>query len=268
MTPSHNMGVDSGIQLNLKGWNVTAEGALIVMQRTRRIKSHLSTLISSISQPTERADNVKRGCRTQSFCAVKTSEGAASQRQDRRGGGGWSWGTTTEKWRNKKGQIGDLKFLSVCGCTYRGSLQAKVSWSELVRACGHPSPTPPLPSLFSRGDESVPSCPINGSIDLYIHAHAGGARWWCTDTEPKANLFGWLTSPAPPLLPLPVCFYSTQWNFSSAKPVTVTKRQPVLSVLSAPAFSRLAEILCSLLHQYPFIAIAIVFYDSWERGAS
>lgn len=35
MTPSHNMGAEPGIRLNLKGWNAAAEGALIVMQRTR-----------------------------------------------------------------------------------------------------------------------------------------------------------------------------------------------------------------------------------------
>lgn len=116
MTPSHNMGVDSGIQLNLKGWNVTAEGALIVMQRTRRIKSHLSTLISSISQPTERADNVKRGCRTQSFCAVKTSEGAASQRQDRLGGVAGAGGRQQKNGGTKRDRLETWNF-----CQYAGA---------------------------------------------------------------------------------------------------------------------------------------------------
>lgn len=146
MTPSHNMGVDSGIQLNLKGWNVTAEGALIVMQRTRRIKSHLSTLISSISQPTERADNVKRGCRTQSFCAVKTSEGAASQRQDRRGG--WlELGDDNRKMEEQKGTDWRLE-ISV-------SMRVHVPWvtpgkGKLKRTCVCVRPSVPhTPSPFS-----------------------------------------------------------------------------------------------------------------------
>lgn len=46
----------------------------------------------------------------------------------------------------------------------------------------------------------------------------------------------------------------------------VASRQPVLSVLSAPAFRRLAQMPDSLLHQYPFIAITIVFYDSRGRA--
>lgn len=186
---------------------------------------------------------------------VKTSEGA---------GVGWG-GLTTQKWRNKKGQIGDLK-VSVGMRVHVRQVTPGKGELQRTRVCSRPPPA----ALFSR-DESVPSRPVNGSIDLYIHVHAGGARWRCTDTEPKADLSGWLTSPPPPLLlllPLPVCFYSTQWNFSSAKPVTAAERQPVLSVLSAPAFSRLAEMPSSLLHYYPFIAPTIVFHDAWGRGES
>lgn len=52
--------------------------------------------------------------------------------------------------------------------------------------------------------------PVNGSIDLNIHAHRRGQS---TDTVLEADLADWLTSsppPPPPPLPSPVCFYSTQ----------------------------------------------------------
>ena len=60
-------------------------------------------------------------------------------------------------------------------------------------------------------------------------------------------------------------------KFSAARPVTAVERQPVLSVLSALAFSWLGEMPVSILHQYPFIAITVVF--SWltektHRGES
>lgn len=60
------------------------------MQRRRRIKSHLSTLISSISLPAERADNVKKCCRTQSFCEnIPGSSESKTGWREMKGGGGW-----------------------------------------------------------------------------------------------------------------------------------------------------------------------------------
>lgn len=84
-------------------------------------------------------------------------------------------------------------------------------------------------------------------------------------------LVGWLHLSIPPSLvpsPLPVSFYSTV-KFLAAQPVTAVERQPVLSVLSAPAFSWLGEMSVSILHQYPFIAIALVsifFKTHWEES--
>lgn len=65
----HNVGAESSVGLNLKGGK--AKGAPIVTRRTRRIKSHLSTLISPISLPAERADNVTECCRTPPLSAAK-----------------------------------------------------------------------------------------------------------------------------------------------------------------------------------------------------
>lgn len=39
----------------------------------------------------------------------------------------------------------------------------------------------------------------------------------------------------------------------------------MLNVLSALAFSWLGEMPVSILHQYPFIAITVVFHDSLRR---
>lgn len=76
--------------------------------------------------------------------------------------------------------------------------------------------------------------------------------------------FGWLASPQPPpLSPLrPHLYPFTQHSeILAARPVTAVERQPVLSVLSALAFSWLGEMPVSILHQYPFIAITVVL--SW-----
>lgn len=131
--------------------------------------------------------------------------------------GGWRWGDRERKMEKQKGRDWRLEWF----CGYVGARTTGHSWQRWAEANSRARPSvPPTP----------PSCSIqqrrwilaivpmmaqirNGSIDLYIHAHAGGARWWCTDTKPKANLFSWLPSlhpPPPPGLPLPVCFYSTQ----------------------------------------------------------
>lgn len=89
----------------------------------------------------------------------------------------------------------------------------------------------------------------------------------CFDTELKADLAGWLHLSllfSCPSSPTCILLLNTV-KFSAARPVTAVERQPVLSVLSAPAFSWLGDMPVCILHQYPFIAITLVFFMThWE----
>lgn len=111
----------------------------------------------------------------------------------------------------------------------------------------------------------------NPSTQTHTHTHKQ-VTWRCTqltgcfDTELKADLAGWLRLSlysSCPSTPTCILLLNTV-KFSPAWPVTAVERQPVLSVLSALAFSWLGEMPISILHQYPFIAITLcVFFFSW-----
>lgn len=169
-----------------------------MMRRTRRIKSHLSTLISSISLPAEHADNVKRCCRTRAFRAAKTSEGAVSQRQD--GCFFFFFGGGRKMEKLKKAQIGR---------------RVSPGKGELERTCACMCVRPCVPPPSA---EEMDLCHLGPLMAVYISIYmrtsegrGDGAR----TRSPGQICPGWLTSPPPPIFlppssPQPGCFYSTQ----------------------------------------------------------
>lgn len=121
------------------------------------------------------------------------------------------------------------------------------------------------------------------AIELHTHkrtcTQAGDTKVYTVDWlfwHLAEDRFGWLagfTSASSSLIPPPlsVSFLLNTVKFSAARPVTAVERQPVLSVLSALAFSWLGEMLVSILHQYPFISITLVFLwltENTHRGES
>ena len=178
------------------------------------------------------------------------------------GGGGGTDDRKIEKLKRTDWRLESL-------CQHEGAATRRVPPGK-GKSQGTPPPlrSPAPPALFSRWDESVPSWPVNGSIDLYTHAHAGGARW--RGAEPKAHLSGWLLL----LLLLLLFFYLYLYAF--------TQHSEICHLQSLFRWPRDNRCLVSFQHQHlagwqkcPASSAPVAFhchnhcfYDSREKDES